>query len=102
MLKSVGKKTKMLTRFSTVSGEKGSADSARDPRGFAIKFCAEEGNWGWVFNNTPVFFLRDPAKSPVFIHTRSATPKPILKMPVHSCIQFYPSEGSSPGDALFQ
>lgn len=61
MLKGVGKKTKMFTRFSTVGGEKGSPDSARDPRGFAMKFYTEEGNLDWVFNNTPVFFLRDPA-----------------------------------------
>jgi catalase len=45
MLKTVGKKTKAVTRFSTVSSEKGSADSARDPRGFSIKFYTEEGNW---------------------------------------------------------
>ncbi|KAJ5728857.1 uncharacterized protein N7483_003365 [Penicillium malachiteum] len=79
MLKGVGKKTKMLTRFSTVGGEKGSPDSARDPRGFAIKFYTEEGNWDWVFNNTPVFFLRDPAKFPVFIHTQKRNPQTNLK-----------------------
>ena len=74
MLKTVGKKTKMLTRFSTVGGEKGSPDSARDPRGFAMKFYTEEGNWDWVFNNTPVFFLREPAKFPIFIHTQKRHP----------------------------
>ncbi|KAF4766582.1 hypothetical protein HAV15_010929 [Penicillium sp. str.  len=79
MLKGVGKKTKMLTRFSTVGGEKGSPDSARDPRGFAMKFYTEEGNWDWVFNNTPVFFLRDPAKFPVFIHTQKRNPQTNLK-----------------------
>ncbi|KAJ6013758.1 hypothetical protein N7540_008349 [Penicillium herquei] len=79
MLKDVGKKTKMLTRFSTVGGEKGSPDSARDPRGFAIKFYTEEGNWDWVFNNTPVFFLRDPAKFPIFIHTQKRNPQTNLK-----------------------
>ncbi|CAG7917085.1 unnamed protein product [Penicillium olsonii] len=79
MLKGVGKKTKMLTRFSTVGGEKGSPDSARDPRGFAMKFYTEEGNWDWVFNNTPIFFLRDPAKFPIFIHTQKRNPQTNLK-----------------------
>ncbi|KAM5442943.1 catalase A [Microsporum ferrugineum] len=81
MLKGVGKKTKLLTRFSTVGGEKGSADSARDPRGFAIKFYTEEGNLDWVFNNTPIFFLRDPAKFPIFIHTQKRNPQTNLKDP---------------------
>lgn len=79
MLKGVGKKTKVLTRFSTVGGEKGSADSARDPRGFATKFYTEEGNWDWVFNNTPIFFLRDPSKFPIFIHTQKRNPQTNLK-----------------------
>ena len=79
MLKGVGKKTRMLARFSTVGGEKGSADSARDPRGFSLKFYTEEGNWDWVFNNTPVFFLREPAKFPLFIHTQKRNPQTNLK-----------------------
>uniref|UniRef100_A0A093VDR7 Catalase n=1 Tax=Talaromyces marneffei PM1 TaxID=1077442 RepID=A0A093VDR7_TALMA len=79
MLKGVGKKTKLVTRFSTVGGEKGSADSARDPRGFSVKFYTEQGNWDWVFNNTPVFFLRDPSKFPVFIHTQKRNPQTNLK-----------------------
>lgn len=79
MLKGVGKKTKMFARFSTVGGEKGSPDSARDPRGFALKFYTEEGNWDWVFNNTPVFFIRDPAKFPIFIHTQKRNPQTNLK-----------------------
>jgi catalase len=58
----VGKTTKVAVRFSTVGGEKGSADSARDPRGFAIKFYTEEGNWDLVTNHTPVFFIRDGVK----------------------------------------
>src|SRR5258708_9508196 len=85
MLKGVGKKTKMLTRFSTVGGEKGSADSARDPRGFAIKFYTQQGNWDWVFNNTPVFFLRDPSKFPIFIHTQKRHPQTNLKNPTIFC-----------------
>lgn len=60
----IGKKTPVFIRFSTVGGEKGSADTARDPRGFAVKFYTEEGNWDMVGNNTPVFFIRDPSKFP--------------------------------------
>jgi catalase len=66
-----GKKTPLFIRFSTVGGEKGSADSERDPRGFAIKFYTEEGNWDMVGNNTPVFFIRDPLKFGDFIHTQT-------------------------------
>jgi len=79
MLNGVGKKTPLVVRFSTVGGEKGSADSARDPRGFAIKFYTQEGNWDWVFNNTPIFFLRDPTNFPVFIHTQKRNPQTNLK-----------------------
>ncbi|OBT54690.1 hypothetical protein VE04_04917 [Pseudogymnoascus sp. 24MN13] len=79
MLKTVGKKTKALARFSTVGGEKGSADTARDPRGFSIKLYTEEGNWDWVYNNTPVFFIRDPTKFPLFIHTQKRNPQTNLK-----------------------
>ncbi|KAI9673390.1 MAG: peroxisomal catalase A [Caeruleum heppii] len=79
MLDTVGKKTKCVARFSTVGGEKGSPDSARDPRGFSVKFYTEEGNWDWVFNNTPVFFLRDPTKFPLFIHTQKRNPQTNLK-----------------------
>lgn len=70
----VGKKTPVLLRFSTVGGEKGSADTERDPRGFAVKFYTEEGNWDMVGNNTPVFFVRDPMKFPDFIHTQKRHP----------------------------
>jgi hypothetical protein len=57
-----GTRTSVTVRFSTVGGARGSADQARDPRGVAIKFRTSEGILSWVFNNTPVFFLRDPAK----------------------------------------
>ncbi len=70
----VGKKTDVFARFSTVGGEKGSADAARDPRGFAIKFYTEEGNYDMTGNNTPVFFIRDPLKFPDFIHTQKRNP----------------------------
>ncbi|EKM53322.1 uncharacterized protein PHACADRAFT_259598 [Phanerochaete carnosa HHB-10118-sp] len=75
----VGKKTPVTMRFSTVGGELGSADSARDPRGFAIKLKTEHGNLDWVFNNTPIFFIRDPAKFPHFIHTQKRDPETHLK-----------------------
>ena len=68
-LNKVGKKTPMFIRFSTVAGEKGAPDTQRDPRGFAIKFYTEEGNYDMVGNNTPVFFINDPLKFPDFIHS---------------------------------
>ncbi len=61
--------TKVFVRFSTVAGERGSADTVRDPRGFATRFYTEEGNYDLVGNNTPVFFIRDAIKFPDFIHT---------------------------------
>lgn len=80
-LSEVGKKTDIFVRFSTVGGEKGSADSERDPRGFAMKFYTEEGNYDMVGNNTPVFFIRDPLKFPDFIHTQKRNPATNLKDP---------------------
>lgn len=77
----IGKQTKVLVRFSTVGGEKGSADSERDPRGFAIKFYTEDGNWDLVGNNTPIFFIKDPKKFGDFIHTQKRDPKTNLKSP---------------------
>ncbi|WP_336209826.1 catalase [Nonomuraea sp. LPB2021202275-12-8] len=65
-----GKETPLFLRFSTVAGELGSADTARDPRGFAIKFYTEEGNYDIVGNNTPIFFIRDPQKFSDFIHSQ--------------------------------
>jgi catalase len=70
----IGKETKVFLRFSTVGGEKGSADTERDPRGFALKFYTEEGNWDLVGNNTPVFFVKDPKKFGDFIHTQKRDP----------------------------
>jgi len=78
---SVGKKTKMFARFSQVGGEKGSADTERDPRGFALKFYTEDGNWDLVGNNTPVFFIKDPKKFSHFIHTQKRDPKTNCKSP---------------------
>lgn len=71
----VGNQCKAFVRFSTVAGEQGSADTARDPRGFACKFYTEEGNWDMVGNNTPVFFVRDPLKFQDFIHSQKRHPQ---------------------------
>ncbi len=71
----IGKKTDIFLRFSTVAGEKGSADTERDPRGFAVKFYTDEGIWDIVGNNTPVFFERDPLKFPDFIHSQKRDPQ---------------------------
>ena len=77
----VGKKTPLISRFSTVAGELGAADAERDVRGFSIKFYTEEGNWDMVGNNTPIFFVRDPLKFPDFIHTQKRHPKTNLRSP---------------------
>jgi catalase len=80
-LSEIGKRTEVFVRFSTVGGERGSADSERDPRGFAVKFYTEDGNYDLVGNNTPVFFIRDPMKFPDFIHTQKRNPATNLKNP---------------------
>jgi len=71
----VGKTTPVFVRFSTVAGERGSADTERDPRGFAAKFYTDEGIWDVVGNNTPVFFERDPLKFSDFIHSQKRDPR---------------------------
>nr|ADD71945.1 catalase [Argopecten irradians] len=81
LFESVGKRTPLAVRFSIVGGESGSADTARDPRGFAVKFYTEEGNWDLVGNNTPIFFIRDPIFFPSFIHTQKRNPQTHLKDP---------------------
>jgi catalase len=78
-LSEIGKRTEVFARFSTVGGERGSADAERDPRGFALKFYTEEGNYDMTGNNTPVFFIRDPLKFPDFIHTQKRHPGSNLK-----------------------
>ncbi|GAB2651813.1 catalase [Nocardia goodfellowii] len=69
-----GARTESLVRFSTVAGEQGSPDTWRDPRGFAVKFYTEDGNYDIVGNNTPVFFIKDPIKFPDFIHSQKRLP----------------------------
>src|SRR5580658_9571558 len=75
----IGKKTEMFARFSTVAGERGAADAERDIRGFSLKFYTDEGNWDLVGNNTPVFFVRDPYKFQMFIHTQKRHPQTHLR-----------------------
>jgi catalase len=70
----VGERTPAFVRFSTVAGSKGSADLARDVRGFAVKLYTQEGNWDIVGNNIPVFFIQDALKFPDIIH--SVKPEP--------------------------
>jgi catalase len=79
LFSAIGKQTETFLRFSTVGGEKGSADTERDPRGFAVRFYTEEGNWDLVGNNTPTFFLKDGIKFPDFIHTQKRDPQTNLK-----------------------
>ena len=84
-LSRVGKRTELFARFSTVGGERGSADSERDPRGFAVKLYTEDGNYDIVGNNTPVFFIRDAIKFPDFVHTQKRDPQSGLK----DCTMFW-------------
>uniref|UniRef100_A0ABI7Z8B7 Catalase n=1 Tax=Felis catus TaxID=9685 RepID=A0ABI7Z8B7_FELCA len=77
----IGKRTPIAVRFSTVAGESGSADTVRDPRGFAVKFYTEDGNWDLVGNNTPIFFIRDAILFPSFIHSQKRNPQTHLKDP---------------------
>ncbi len=74
-----GKQTPVFVRFSTVAGERGSVDTARDARGFAVKFYTDEGNWDLVGNNIPVFFIQDAIKFPDLVH--SVKPEPHHGMP---------------------
>ncbi len=74
LFSAVGNHCEMFARFSTMVGESGSADTARDPRGFALKFYTSEGNWDLIGNNTPVFFIRDPLKFSDFIHSQKRAP----------------------------
>ncbi|RAV06786.1 catalase [Mycolicibacterium sp. GF69] len=74
-----GAKTEMVARFSTVAGERGSPDTWRDPRGFALKFYTSEGNLDLVCNNTPVFFMRDPLKFQHFIRSQKRQQKNNLR-----------------------
>ena len=74
LLQRPGERTPLFIRFSTVAGSKGSADLARDVRGFAVKFYTKEGNWDLVGNNIPVFFIQDAIKFPDLIHAVKPAP----------------------------
>ena len=79
LLAEAGKQTPVFVRFSTVIGERGSTDTPRDVRGFAVKFYTDEGNWDLVGNNIPVFFIQDAMKFPDLVH--AAKPEPHFAMP---------------------
>ena len=74
-----GKKTPVFVRFSTVAGSRGSADTPRDVRGFAVKFYTDSGVWDLVGNNIPVFFINDAIKFPDLIH--AVKPEPHIEIP---------------------
>jgi len=76
-----GKKTPVLLRFSSVINAKGSPETLRDPRGFAVKFYTDEGNWDMVGNNFPVFFIRDAKQFPDMVHSLKPDPKTNLQDP---------------------
>jgi catalase len=79
LFSAAGKRTPVFVRFSTVIGERGSPDTPRDVRGFAVKFYTEEGNWDLVGNNIPVFFIQDAMKFPDLVH--AAKPEPHFGIP---------------------
>ncbi|RKS80048.1 catalase [Motilibacter peucedani] len=79
VLTQVGARTEVFVRFSTVNGSRGSADTARDARGFATKFYTSEGIWDLVGNNIPVFFIQDAIKFPDLVH--SFKPEPHIEVP---------------------
>ncbi|MDQ2640566.1 MAG: catalase [Pseudomonadota bacterium] len=79
LFSAAGKRTAVFVRFSTVAGERGSTDTARDVRGFAVKFYTDEGNWDLVGNNIPVFFIQDAMKFPDLVH--AVKPEPHHAMP---------------------
>lgn len=82
-LQEVGQQTEVFLRFSTVGGGQDSSDYARDPRGFAVKFYTQEGNWDMVGNNTPVFFINDPVKFPDFVHSQKKDARTNLPNPAN-------------------
>jgi catalase len=84
-------------RFSTVVGERGSTDTARDVRGFAVKFYTDEGNWDLVGNNIPVFFIQDAMKFPDLIH--AAKPEPHHQMP-QAALEFAQGQEEPAGTAF--
>ena len=80
-LSAAGKRTDVFSRLSVVTGETGAADTVRDPRGFALRFYTEDGNYDLVGNNTPIFFLHDAMKFPDFVHSQKRDPRTHLPEP---------------------
>jgi catalase len=74
----------VFVRFSTVAGERGSKDTARDVRGFAVKFYTDEGNWDLVGNNIPVFFIQDAMKFPDLVHAVKPEPTGASRRPARA------------------
>ncbi|MDQ3714714.1 MAG: catalase, partial [Actinomycetota bacterium] len=83
-----GKRTELAIRFSTVAGGRDSSEVARDPRGFAVKFYTEDGNWDLVGNNLAVFFIRDAIKFPDFIHSQKPDPVTFERQPPNRAFDF--------------
>jgi catalase len=83
-----GKRTDVAVRFSTVAGGRDSSEVARDPRGFAVKFYTEDGNWDLVGNNLGVFFIRDAIKFPDFIHSQKPDPVTFERQPANRAFDF--------------
>jgi catalase len=84
-----GKKTPVSVRFSTVAGGRDSSEVSRDPRGFAVKFRTEDGNWDLVGNNLPVFFIRDATKFPDFIHSQKPNPVNFNRQDANRVFDFF-------------
>jgi catalase len=95
----IGKRTPVFTRFSTVAGERGSADTARDVRGFAVKFYTDQGNWDLVGNNIPVFFIQDAMKFPDLIHAVKPEPHNAIPQASSAHDTFYDFISMSPESA---
>ncbi len=83
-----GKRTEVAVRFSTVAGSRDSSEVARDPRGFAVKFYTEDGNWDLVGNDLAVFFIRDAIKFPDFIHSQKPDPVTFERQPPNRVFDF--------------
>jgi catalase len=92
----IGKRTPVFVRFSTVAGERGSADTARDVRGFAVKFYTDQGNWDLVGNNIPVFFIQDAMKFPDLIHAVKPEPHNAIPQASSAHDTFYDFISMSP------
>ncbi|VDM65090.1 unnamed protein product, partial [Strongylus vulgaris] len=99
-LNEIGKQTPVFARFSTVALESGSADTVRDPRGFALKFYTEEGIWDMVANNTPIFFVRDPMQFSNFIHVLKRNPQTHLR-DMNALFDFWANRPESTHQVMF-